>query len=391
MKKILILGAGIYQVPLIRQAREMGLEVIVSSIAGNYPGFQYANKVYHVNTVDQEAILRMASEEKISGIVTTGTDVAVKTIGYVCDKMHLFGISEKCAEAMSNKALMKKVMAEYGVRTPLFKQVSSVEEAVAAAEEIGFPVMIKCVDRSGSRGIQKANDTQEIQSAFDYAMSYTDLSYVLVEEFVDGYEIGLDGYVGQTQQQFWPHNKIVFHNGLTDVPIGHSMPIQCEERVYDDIIKQAQLAVKAFGCSNVFVNMDIMISRGKAYIIELGARCGATCIPEVLSRYYGWNIYEKMIQNALGEKVVFENNKHTPCIAQLLTSNRSGVIKKIYVPSDIKALDVSYSFDYKVGDQVNQFVLGPDRVGQVIASGKTLQDAQERLLKAKNMIEIEVQ
>ena len=92
-----------------------------------------------------------------------------------------------------------------------------------------------------------------------------------------------------------------------------------------------------------------------------------------------------------GEKVVFENNKHTPCIAQLLTSNRSGVIKKIYLPSDIKALDVSYSFDYKVGDQVNQFVLGPDRVGQVIASGKTLQDAQERLLKAKNMIEIEVQ
>ena len=45
MKKILILGAGIYQVPLIKTAKRMGLYTIVASIPGNYPGFELADKV----------------------------------------------------------------------------------------------------------------------------------------------------------------------------------------------------------------------------------------------------------------------------------------------------------------------------------------------------------
>ena len=87
MKRIMILGAGIYQVPLIQKAKEMGLETIVVSIPGNYPGFAFADKVYKLDTRDQEAVLRAAQRERIDGICTSGTDVAVVTIGYVCEKL----------------------------------------------------------------------------------------------------------------------------------------------------------------------------------------------------------------------------------------------------------------------------------------------------------------
>ena len=60
MKKIMILGAGIYQVPLIETAKKMGLYTIVVSIPGNYPGFAIADKVYYENTVDDEKILEIA-------------------------------------------------------------------------------------------------------------------------------------------------------------------------------------------------------------------------------------------------------------------------------------------------------------------------------------------
>ena len=89
----MILGAGIYQVPLIQKAKEMGLETIVVSIPGNYPGFAFADKVYKLDTRDQEAVLRAAQRERIDGICTSGTDVAVVTIGYVCEKLGLPGIS----------------------------------------------------------------------------------------------------------------------------------------------------------------------------------------------------------------------------------------------------------------------------------------------------------
>ena len=83
MKKLLILGAGIYQVPLIKKAQEMGIYTIVTSIPGNYPGFEIADKVYYENTTDYEAILKIAQDEKIDGIVTSGTDVAIITVGKV--------------------------------------------------------------------------------------------------------------------------------------------------------------------------------------------------------------------------------------------------------------------------------------------------------------------
>ena len=65
MKKILILGAGIYQVPLIKTARRLGIYSIVCSIPGNYPGFEYADKVYYENTTDAEKILEIARKENI--------------------------------------------------------------------------------------------------------------------------------------------------------------------------------------------------------------------------------------------------------------------------------------------------------------------------------------
>ena len=115
MKKIIILGAGIYQVPLIKCAKKLGYYSIVCSIEGDYPGFAYADKVYYINTTDKKAVLKVAQEEKVDGIVTAGTDVAVNTIGYVCDKLGLKGLSSASAEMVTDKSLMKKAFNEGGV------------------------------------------------------------------------------------------------------------------------------------------------------------------------------------------------------------------------------------------------------------------------------------
>ncbi len=117
MKKILVLGAGIYQVPLIKTAKKMGYQALVASIRGHYPGFKFADKVYYINTLDKFQILEMAQKEKINAILTTGTDVAVSTIGFVCDQMGLPGISEKTAKNVTNKALMKDILYNQGVST----------------------------------------------------------------------------------------------------------------------------------------------------------------------------------------------------------------------------------------------------------------------------------
>ena len=153
MKKIMILGAGTYQVPLIQTARRMGLYTIVVSIPGDYQGFALADKIYELDTRDKERILEAARAEQIDGICTSGTDVAVSTIGYVCEKMGLSGIPQEAAAILTDKALMKEAILKGGVSASTGMRVYSLAEARGAAERIGYPVVVKRVDSSGSRGI----------------------------------------------------------------------------------------------------------------------------------------------------------------------------------------------------------------------------------------------
>ena len=139
MKKLMIMGAGIYQVPLIRRAKEMGIHTIAVSIPGDYPGFAVADEVCYINTTDQEAVLDKARELGIDGIVTVGTDVAVITIGRVCDELGLKGISREAARISTDKSLMKKCLSEAGVRTARFCQIFMTENPLEKIGGMEFP------------------------------------------------------------------------------------------------------------------------------------------------------------------------------------------------------------------------------------------------------------
>lgn len=393
MKKVIILGAGIYQVPLIKKAKEIGYYTIVCSIPGNYPGFQYADKVYYENTTDKEKILNIAIKENIAGILTTGTDVAVKTIGYVCEKLNLIGISEISANWTTDKYLMKKQFCAQNVRTAEFYKVINITQAHDSAIKLGFPVVFKCVDSSGSRGIVKVKSQNEIDDAYYYSMSHTVQNYILVEKFIDGYEIGLDGYIDRKSniEIFIPHGKIIYNNGYTKVPIGHTFPFECNDELWQDLFRQAHKAVDSLKLNKSFFNMDILISENKSYIIEIGGRTGATCIPELISCFLKCDFYELMINNAVGKPISIPNKGGRACIGELLTSQRSGKIKKILIPKDELREGEEITLDYNVGDYISEFKVGPDRIGQIVVKSSDIESASKRLKMIKEKILVEVE
>lgn len=391
MKKVFVLGAGIYQVPLIKKIKELGHYAIVSSIPGDYPGFKYADKVYCEDTIDQDAILSIARREKIDAILVTGTDVAVSTVGYICDELNLSGISSEVALRVTNKAIMKEYMIKNGIRTPVFEKVESKKAAYEATEKIGLPVIFKCVDKSGSRGIYRIFDTSKIDKAYEYAMDSTNLSYIIVEKYLDGYEIGVDGYIGDDDCFIVPHDKIIYNNEFTNVPIGHIFPYQCDKALKIDIIEQIKFAAEALGIKNSFFNADVMIYNNKSYILEIGARAGATCIPELISIHYGIDYYEMMIKKALGEKLYFPKTYVSAAIGQLLFSPKEGFIKAVRTDFENKEGIEQVSIDYDIGTKVKAFQVGPDRIGQIIVSAKTVEEARERLESAKEKVTIEIE
>ena len=397
MKKILILGAGIYQVPLIKTAKRMGLYTIVASIPGNYPGFELADKVCYENTTDVPKILEIARTEKIDGIVTAGTDVAVITIGEVCDRLGLTGLSAEAAAIATDKLRMKTCYEKYGVRTARFRRISFDDADCAdLVAELTLPVMFKSVDSSGSRGIVKVSDPAEFEAARKTVLENTRSDYFIAEEFIDGEEFGAQAFVRNGEVQFiLPHGDYVF-KGDTGVPIGHFAPYDLSPEVLEDARRQLRLAIQAMELDNCAINADFIMKDGQTYVLEIGGRSGATCLAELVSIYYGFDYYEKILRTALGEDVDFsqtiegEGFAGVPNASMLLMSDRDGhiVSQENLNPADPDIVDVQ--FDLKPGDAVHQFRVGPHRIGHVITKGTTLDAAVEKLHQALEKVRIEV-
>ncbi len=391
MKKLMIMGAGIYQVPLIQKAKEMGIYTIAVSIPGKYPGFAIADQVCYENTVDYERILEVAKREKIDGIVTAGTDVAVITIGKVCDELGLPGLSFEAAKIASNKILMKKKYEEYGVRTARFREVSFEDDLYEKTAELNFPLIFKAVDTSGSRGIIRVNSREEFEAARALVKASSRTNFFIVEEFIEGEEFGAQAFVYRGEVKFiLPHGDYVFQ-GDTGVPIGHFAPYDLAPEIAEDTKVQLTKAIEAMGLDNCAINADFILKDGKTYVLELGGRSGATCLAELVSIYYGFDYYEKLIRAALGEDVEFPQEHAVPNASMLLRSDRDGVIRAIENDNGPDEDVYELQFDYGVGDEVKKFRVGPHRIGHVIAKGETLEKAVEKLDEALGKIRIIVE
>jgi carbamoylphosphate synthase large subunit len=379
MAKLLILGAGIYQVPLIQKSKELGHYVIVVSINGNYPGFKYADKVYYVDTTDKESVLKISISENIDGILTTGTDVAVNTIGYVCDKMLLTGISEKTAQISTDKALMKLAFSSSIVRTAKFFKCRTLDDAKEKYYELNETVILKSVDSSGSRGIIKIKNFDELEYGIGIVKSATKKDYFIIEEFITGVEFGAQALIVDGQIKFiMPHGDYLFH-GDTGVPIGHYVPFQFDKSLQEDIFTQVKYCIDAMHIKTAALNLDFILRDGVVYVLEVGARAGATGLVEMVSVFYNFDYYKTLIDLSLGKDINFKVHETTACCNMLLMADKSGVIKKQEAPKMIDSNIVSCNFDYNLGDYVKKFNVGPDRIGEVFAKGATLDEAKKSL------------
>lgn len=392
MKKLMILGAGIYQVPLIKKAKEMNLSVIVVSVDGNYPGFTFADKVYYEDTTNIEEVLKIARDEKIDGICTTGTDVALPTIGKVVDELGLKGADFTSANLSSNKLLMKEKFMDFGVKTARFIMAKTLDEANDIYQKLDKPVIFKAVDSSGSRGIVRVDHTSQIKDAYQEVKTVTKLDYFIIEEFIEGTEFGAQAFVYNNKLQFvLPHGDTMYHGNGKSVPIGHFAPYDISTSLIKEIEKQLLLSVEALNLNNCAINADFILKGDEVYVLEIGARAGATCLPELVSIYYGFDFYEQMISCALGEEPSFLISNFVPCYSELLVSEQTGTIKGIKIPKTDNEDIFDLSVDYAIGDHIRKFQVGPDRIGQIIARGKTVKEAKKKVDKLKDEIKIIVE
>jgi carbamoyl-phosphate synthase large subunit len=199
MKKLMVLGASRYQVPIIKQAQKMGYAVIAVSVEGYYPGFSVADKSYKIDVRDHEEITKIARNEKISGILTDQTDISVPTVAYVARELDLPGIEVECALRFTNKYSMRQYCDRIGIPVPQYAQAPSNKEALALTKNFQFPLILKPVDSQGSRGVIQVNTPDELESAFKDVIIHSSVKQVICEESFQGKEIVIEGFMANNE------------------------------------------------------------------------------------------------------------------------------------------------------------------------------------------------
>ena len=278
---------------------------------------------------------------------------------------------------------MKACFKQYGVRTAEYEKICSLEEAEIFAQKHRYPVVLKVVDASGSRGIAIIKNEEELHNQYPKIILETKKDYIIIEEFVKGKEFGAQSFVRNGQLTFiMPHGDMVFHSD-TDVPVGHYAPF--EDDVIDDIKTQLELCVKALGIDNTAINADFILCNGKVYVLEIGARAGATCLPELVTNYYGVDYYEYLLHQCLGDKFEFTPVCHTPSLVETLISDKTGVVDSLNIGELPKEV-VSMEIYPKVGDTVSKFRNAFDRIGTLVLKGDNLQDLYKISSDIKNNV-----
>jgi biotin carboxylase len=276
MKKLAILGASYLQAPLIRKAKAMGIETHCFAWADGAVCAEFADFFYPISILDKERILRKCREIKIDGITTIATDMAVPTICFVAEKLNLISNSNMSALISTNKLEMRKALSKAGCSIPNFAEVLTEDFIV---EGFDFPLIVKPIDRSGSRGISKVNFEKDLINAVKYAKEESFSKGVIIEEYIEGLEVSVESISWEGN-----HEIIVITDKVTTgsphfVELAHHQPSELPDSIQELIKQETLKCLDALDIKYGASHSEFKIKGdGKVYVIEVGARMGGDFI-----------------------------------------------------------------------------------------------------------------
>jgi biotin carboxylase len=399
MKKIMILGASILQLPAIEKAINMGLQVVVVDMNPEAVGFSVEGVQREViSTIDTPAVLEAASRHQIDGIMTLATDMPMQTVATVAKELNLIGITEDTALKATNKAYMREALKAYGVPIPMFFRVSSKQnylDAVNAIRLAGYRCIVKPADNSGSRGIDLLSDYEQetIERAYEYSKQSSRSGELMVEEFMEGPEVSVETLSVDGKCYVIQITDKLTTGAPYFVEMGHSQPSQLPEKIKEKIAEVAIAANHAIGIENGPSHTEIKVTNDGPKIVELGARLGGDNITtHLVPLSTGVDMVECCIQIALGEKPDL-NVKFNKGSAVRYFKVSEGKIINIVGVSDAEKVDGvrQVSVVHGVGESLNGIRSSGDRAGFVIAQGETPESAVKACEMANEMISVEVE
>lgn len=361
-KKILVLGAGIMQIPVIKKVKEMGYTPIIADYAVNAPGFKYSDKNYIVSTLDYEGILSLAQKEQVDGILTT-SDAPVQVVARVAKQLGFNAMSEETAEICTNKLKQRILFKENNIGCPDFVIVHTDSRDMTFSS---FPCIVKPVDSSASRGVSIADNVDELRKAIDYAFVFSKSETVLVEQFIGGREFSVETFTQNKKTTIVAiTEKHLLDNGyfVENIHIEPADITSCEVEL---IQKEVMNAIASVGLDNAPSHTEVKLWKGKVYIIEMACRLGGDYITSDLCPLStGVDMLENLVKVSVGEMINVNHKKSRSAAVQFI-NNFNYDSCKLYIEMN-KDKIVRYEIEPYSERTIKNSL---DRLGYIIIEGE---------------------
>jgi biotin carboxylase len=383
MKRLLVLGAGLLQIPVIKKAKEMGIFTIAVDDDEDAPGMMLCDKSIVCHITNPADMLEIAKQEHINGVIHPCSEVAMNSMGMINEKLHLPGLDRETVVKATNKHCMRKAFSDYGAPSPKSFGSVTLEEAKDESKKLKSDIIIKPSRNSGSRGVTKLGkgySQSQFDKAFKRAYDESRDKSVVIEDFIEGPEFSVEIIIWQRQI----HVLTVTDKKTTGSPyfveLGHNQPSLFNSNDIHAIKSAAIKGVKALGLDNCAVHAEVKLAEDGPYIMEIGARLGGDFISTELTHLStGIDMVAAAINVALGEEPDL-TPKHSPQgVAIRYFTPKPGILKLI---ENLEYADKDYVYQFeiypKVGDEIREVKSSLDRSGHVIVTALTPEEAINR-------------
>lgn len=400
-RTVLLLGGSADQLFAIRTARAMGLRALVVDMNADSPGFSIADDHAVVSTCDIPALKHFVDSYqthhgRISGVLVQGSDIP-QVVCVLAEHLGTPHIPLESARLSTHKYRMKCRFRECGVPIPWFSRVETVDQLKEIADERGYPLVIKPVDRSGARGVFCLDENCDLEDLYAQSKALSFVGEVMVEEYLPGLQISTEtimhdgraytpGFADRNYEKLKAYAPNIIENGGW-VPSCVTPDQRC---AIERLVEQAGLAL---GVTDGVVKGDVVMTPDGPKMIEMATRLsGGDFSESLIPLGCGVNIVEAALNIAMGR---------APEIDKLCPQFENGVVNRYFFPNPGQLLRIEgeaevrclpwvrkLEFWYRPGDIVPLVKSHADRFGVFIVVGETRKEAEMRARQVYKTIRI---
>ena len=308
--RLMILGTNEYQNPLILRAKELGFETHTFGWKTGEIGERTADFYHPVNIMDYELLWEECKKLDPCGVVSVASELAMHPMNFLLRKMGIPCNSEKTERITTNKFLMREALTKAGIKNPKYCLVEDVlsAENISTVNTFHYPLIVKPIDLSSSRGVMKINAPGELQSAADYALDWSKIKKVIIEEFIEGQEYSGDSVAYQGKYKLLAVTEKSTTGAPHFVETGHKQPASITKEKYCEVESILYKAFEALGIEYGAIHPEFKITpEGEVLFMEIATSMGGDCIgTDLVPISTGYDYMGMIINICCGKEPSFE-------------------------------------------------------------------------------------